>query len=93
MKIKIHSHTDSRGSHAYNQKLSLKRAQSTKEYLIGKGVNPSRLSVKGYGENQLVNKCSDNVICSEEEHKQNRSVRIYHCKIKTLLMFLCSLKI
>lgn len=72
VKIKIHSHTDSRGSHAYNQELSQKRAHSTREYLIDKGVDPSRLTSKGFGETQLVNKCSDNVTCSEEEHEKNR---------------------
>ncbi|PKB18926.1 OmpA family protein [Flavobacterium sp. 5] len=72
MKIDIRSHTDSRASFKYNQGLSERRAKSTKDWLIKNGVNPDRLSFKGYGETQLVNKCSDGVKCTEEEHQQNR---------------------
>lgn len=72
MKLDIRSHTDSRASHKYNEGLSERRAKSTKEWLIKNGVNPNRLTSKGYGENQLYNKCADNVPCTEEEHQQNR---------------------
>lgn len=48
--IEIGSHTDSRGSDAYNQKLSQKRAQSVVDYLVAKGVARKRLKAKGYGE-------------------------------------------
>ena len=72
MKIDIRSHTDSRATFKYNDGLSERRAKSTKDWLIKKGINPNRLSSKGYGETQLVNKCSDGVDCSEEEHQQNR---------------------
>jgi peptidoglycan-associated lipoprotein len=44
------SHTDSRGSDADNMQLSQKRAQSVVDYLILKGIDPARLSAKGYGE-------------------------------------------
>jgi outer membrane protein OmpA-like peptidoglycan-associated protein/tetratricopeptide (TPR) repeat protein len=72
MKIDIRSHTDSRGTSKYNEALSERRAKSTKEWLIKNGISPNRLSSKGYGENQLVNNCSDGVKCTEEEHQQNR---------------------
>ena len=72
MKLDIRSHTDSRGSSKYNESLSDRRAKSTIAWLINKGVSPDRLEGKGYGENQLVNKCQDGVICTEEEHQQNR---------------------
>ena len=72
MKIDIRSHTDSRGSSKYNEGLSDRRAKSTREWLIKNGINPNRLSSKGYGENQLYNNCSDGVNCTEEEHQQNR---------------------
>ncbi len=72
MKINIRSHTDSRASFAYNDKLSKNRAKSTKEWLIKKGIDASRLASEGLGENQLVNKCADNVQCTEEEHQLNR---------------------
>jgi peptidoglycan-associated lipoprotein len=48
--IELMSHTDSRDTEAYNQDLSQKRAQSVVQYLIEKGIEPARLSAKGYGE-------------------------------------------
>jgi peptidoglycan-associated lipoprotein len=48
--IELSSHTDYRGSDAANQKLSEARAKSCVDYLISKGINPSRLKAKGYGE-------------------------------------------
>jgi outer membrane protein OmpA-like peptidoglycan-associated protein len=52
--IEIRSHTDSRGSVKSNQTLSNKRAESVVKYLISKGIVPSRLAAKGYGESQLL---------------------------------------
>ena len=71
--IKIESHTDSRGKDAYNMTLSENRAQSTYKYIMEHGIDASRIeSVKGYGESQLKNKCSNGVPCTEEEHALNR---------------------
>lgn len=71
--IKIESHTDSRGKDDYNLKLSDSRAKSTYGYIIERGIDPARIeSVKGYGETQLRNKCSNGVKCTEEEHAVNR---------------------
>ena len=70
--IHIESHTDSRAPKRYNEILSERRAQSTLKWLVSKGIDKSRLSAKGYGENKLVNKCSDGVDCTEEEHQLNR---------------------
>ncbi|MEX0813374.1 MAG: OmpA family protein [Chitinophagales bacterium] len=70
--VEIGSHTDSRGSDAYNEKLSLGRAQSVVKYLIVNGLNPDRLAAKGYGESKLVNECEDGVECSEAQHQENR---------------------
>jgi len=72
MKLDIRSHTDSRGTFKYNEALSDRRAKSTIKWLINNGVNKKRLTARGYGENQLVNKCSDGVECTEEEHQFNR---------------------
>ncbi|MHC0445913.1 OmpA family protein [Flavobacterium sp. 3-218] len=72
MKLDIRSHTDSRSSSESNQILSDKRAQSTKNWLIQKGISEDRLTAKGYGETQLVNKCADGVKCTEKQHMQNR---------------------
>jgi len=48
--VSVEGHTDSVGTDAYNQKLSQRRAESVKSYLVGKGVAAGRLSTKGYGE-------------------------------------------
>lgn len=72
LKIEIRSHTDSRGSHEYNQKLSERRANSTLDWLVSQGISPDRLTAQGYGETQLVNDCSDGVWCSAEDHQLNR---------------------
>lgn len=72
MKIDVRSHTDCRASHKYNEKLSDRRAKSTVQWLVANGVDASRLTGKGYGETQLVNKCADGVQCTEEEHQENR---------------------
>lgn len=55
IKIRINSHTDSKGSDTYNQKLSEARAKSVVDYLINvKGIDKNRLSSKGYGESMPV---------------------------------------
>ena len=70
--IELGSHTDSRASDVYNLQLSQKRAESAVKYIISQGINPDRITAKGYGETQLVNGCKDGVSCSEEDHQQNR---------------------
>ncbi|MDC6362097.1 MULTISPECIES: OmpA family protein [Flavobacteriaceae] len=73
MVIKIEAHTDAIGSSSYNKYLSDKRAQSTRDYIISQGIDPSRIeSAIGYGEERLLNNCSDGVPCSRERHQQNR---------------------
>ena len=48
--IELQGHTDSKGTEAYNQTLSEKRATSVSNYLVSKNISASRLVVKGYGE-------------------------------------------
>ncbi|MEW2920940.1 OmpA family protein [Muricauda sp. ANG21] len=73
VKIKIESHTDSRGTDQYNFRLSDDRAKSTMRYLIAKGVDTDRIvSANGYGEYRLKNKCANGVQCTEQEHLVNR---------------------
>jgi len=72
MIIKATSHTDSRGKDAYNMALSDRRAKSTAEYVVSKGIDASRISGEGKGESELLNKCSNGVKCSEEDHQANR---------------------
>lgn len=70
--VRIESHTDSRSPQTYNQRLSQNRATSTRNWLIQRGIAPSRLSAVGYGESQLINRCADGVPCTEAEHQLNR---------------------
>ncbi|WP_339699123.1 OmpA family protein [uncultured Marixanthomonas sp.] len=73
VKIDIRSHTDSRGSDVYNEKLSDRRAKSTLNYLVKEGgIDAARITGKGYGETQLLNKCKNGVSCTNEEHERNR---------------------
>ncbi|AUP77202.1 OmpA family protein [Flavivirga eckloniae] len=83
MVIKIESHTDSRGSSRYNDRLSLGRAKATYKYLIDKGVDPARITeYKGYGEQKLINDCDDNTNCTEEEHQLNRRTQFIVIKME-----------
>ena len=54
VKLEIGGHTDSRGGKAYNKKLSRKRAQSVRKYLVKGGVAASRLKAVGYGDEKPI---------------------------------------
>ena len=69
MTVSIESHTDSKGPSSYNQKLSEKRAKTTMQYVISKGIDSSRLSAVGKGESNPIVECSN---CNEEEDQLNR---------------------
>lgn len=77
IKIEIGGHTDTRGDAAENLKLSDARAKSVKDYLIQQGIDPTRLSSKGYGETMPI--FSDEAIAKmatenekEKAHQENR---------------------
>ncbi|HLG35168.1 MAG TPA: OmpA family protein, partial [Bacteroidia bacterium] len=70
--IELMSHTDCRGTDAYNDKLSQKRADAAVKYLVGKGIAKDRLTGKGYGETMLTNECKDGAACAEADHQKNR---------------------
>lgn len=72
LKIKVNSHTDSRGKDAYNLWLSQKRAESTVAYMVLNGISKERLEGEGFGETKLVNDCGNNSKCSATEHELNR---------------------
>jgi outer membrane protein OmpA-like peptidoglycan-associated protein/sporulation protein YlmC with PRC-barrel domain len=57
VRVRIEEHTDSIGTEAYNQALSEQRAQAVKDFLVSRGIEPSRLETVGYGESQPI---SDN---------------------------------
>jgi OmpA-OmpF porin, OOP family len=64
-------HTDSIGSDAYNQKLSVRRAEAVKAYLVSKGIEKNRIYTEGKGEKQPV---ADNK--TKEGRAKNRRVEI-----------------
>ena len=70
MVIMVKSHTDNRGSDKYNMDLSDRRAKSTVQYVISKGIAASRITGKGYGESEPKVDCKEN--CTEEEYALNR---------------------
>lgn len=70
MVVLVKSHTDNRGSDKYNLSLSDRRAKSTVQYIISKGIDASRISGKGMGE--LEPKVDCGADCTEEQHAQNR---------------------
>lgn len=72
MTIELGSHTDSRGDDNYNQKLSLRRANSARRWLMNKGVAGDRITAKGYGETVILNNCTNGEDCTDEEHRYNR---------------------
>ncbi|SEM22238.1 OmpA family protein [Maribacter orientalis] len=72
LKLKINSHTDSRGASTYNDWLSQRRVDKTNEYLLSKGISDDKLITEAYGERLLLNECDDNTYCSEEKHAVNR---------------------
>ena len=76
----IESHTDMRGLKGDNQNLSDRRAKAVTDYLVSKGINTSQLYAKGFGESKLLNKYSNDVVCSESEHSINKrtTFRVVH---------------
>ena len=69
MIIDAKSHTDNRGADNYNMKLSDRRAKSTVQYIVSKGIAKNRITGSGMGETQPKVACTD---CAEEQHAQNR---------------------
>jgi len=67
VKIELSSHTDDVGSDEYNTRLSFSRSNSVVDYLIAKGISPSRLVPKGYGESLPIDKND-----TEEGRQNNR---------------------
>jgi OmpA family len=77
IKIELGSHTDARGADQYNMSLSDRRAVAAVDYLTStQGVDNERITAKGYGESQLVNRCDDGVNCAENDHQLNRRTEI-----------------
>lgn len=74
--VELGSHTDSRGSIQYNERLSQNRAESAVAYLIKHGIDSKRITAKGYGESRLLNRCSDGIDCNDDDHQANRRTEV-----------------
>lgn len=70
MIVRADSHTDNRASDKYNLDLSNRRAQSTVQYIISQGIEASRISGVGRGENSPIYSCDNG--CTDEQHAKNR---------------------
>ena len=81
--IYIGAHADTQGTKEYNKALSDKRAATVVQYLKSRGIAASRIQAFGFGEELILNLCSDGVECSDEEHSKNRRAEI---KVQTAEM-------
>jgi outer membrane protein OmpA-like peptidoglycan-associated protein len=72
VKVELSSHTDARGTEAYNIDLSKNRAEKAFTYMVANGIARDRISFIWYGEQQLTNECGNDRDCSEAMHQKNR---------------------
>jgi outer membrane protein OmpA-like peptidoglycan-associated protein len=72
MKVRVVGHTDSTGSDAVNNSLSVRRAEAVRDYIATKGVSPARVTTEGHGSHQPV---ADNA--SASGRAQNRRVEVF----------------
>ena len=70
MVIFAKSHTDRKGSLAYNDRLSERRAKSTVDYIVSKGISKDRITGKGFGKRELLVDCGED--CTDEQDATNR---------------------
>ena len=74
--LHIGAHADAFGTHEYNQALSERRAKAVLDYFVSNGIAKSRIEAVGFGEELLLNHCSEGTDCTEEEHSLNRRAEI-----------------
>lgn len=72
MRVDVRSHTDVSGSDGFNYLLSQRRAESTVNWLVARGIERSRLTGRGFGSSMLVNECYKGVPCPGYKHQENR---------------------
>ncbi|NAY92830.1 OmpA family protein [Muricauda sp. JGD-17] len=73
VQLRIETYTDSRGGSSTNFRLTQARSDAIKQYLIQKGVSPTNIIYSiGYGEDKILNNCTNGVFCLEVLHKQNQ---------------------
>ncbi|WKX78522.1 OmpA family protein [Zobellia laminariae] len=72
LRISIETHTDSKGGSSSNKRISEKRSQAIKAYLLSNGVSSENITkAVGYGEEKIINNCTNGVYCLDFLHKQN----------------------
>ncbi|TKD56515.1 OmpA family protein [Flavobacterium sp. ASW18X] len=76
VQIEVRAHTDALASDAYNDKLSSRRATTTKAYLVANGIDASRIDEKSFGENELLNDCKVWNNCTPEQNHINRRAEL-----------------
>ena len=68
LKLEIQGHTDNKGSEAFNNTLSEKRAKAVMDYLLRKGVSPAQLTYKGYGPSMPI--VSNDTVAGRSENRR-----------------------
>ncbi len=79
--ITLDSHTDTRGDNKINMFVSEHRAKSAVDYLISQGINPTRLTARGFGKTKPIVRCDEGHVCTEEDHQLNRRTEFSVVKI------------
>ncbi len=75
--VDLHGHTDSRASVAYNQDLAERRANNARRYLIQKGIAPERMTIRSFGETELLVDETDRI-----NYARNRRVEFVFSDIR-----------
>ncbi len=70
--IEITAHSDAQGSDKINHWFAARRAIRTVDYMVRQGIDSKRITGKGFGATQLINRCAREIDCTEEEHARNR---------------------
>lgn len=74
--VELGSHTDSRGDDFFNYETSIKRADAAREYIFLQGLPATQVQSKGYGENEVLNGCYNNIPCTNDQHEQNNRLNV-----------------
>ena len=76
LEVEIAAHTSSVGDDTENLEVSKARAGAIAAHLVNRGISKERLNAEGYGEHRVLNKCKNDVNCSEKQHNVNERVEI-----------------
>ena len=75
-KFELSSHTNCIGKDETNLMLSQNRATQLRDYLLKKDIPKERFISTGYGEKQILNHCTNGVVCTQEEHGLNDRIEV-----------------